>query len=104
MKLGYPHSERQRRKGSGNARCPFPCCPSKTDRDALPENLTRRVITMFNNGCGCNDIFLILILLCCCGKNDCGCYDRKGCDCCDMLVWLLLINCICGKNDCGCCK
>ncbi len=59
---------------------------------------------MFNNGCGCNDIFLILILLCCCGKNDCGCYDRKGCDCCDMLVWLLLINCICGKNDCGCCK
>ena len=106
MKLGYPHSKRRKPGGEdGSARLPVLRAPDKIklSRKAFPKS-NKEGYHDVQQGCGCNDIFLILILLCCCGKNDCGCYDRKGCDCCDMLVWLLLINCICGKNDCGCCK
>ncbi len=59
---------------------------------------------MFNN-CG-NDLFLIILLLCCCGKHDtgCGCYEKKGCDCSDLLMWYLLLNCCCGGGRDTCCK
>ena len=50
-----------------------------------------------NNGCGCDIIYLLLLLNCCGGMNFCG---MGGCD----IIWLILIlNCLCGNNTpCGC--
>ena len=59
-------------------------------------------------GNGGNDLFLIILLLCCCGcgkhDNGCGCYEKKGCDCSDLLTWYLLLNCCCGGGRDTCCK
>lgn len=63
---------------------------------------------MFNTGCG-NDIFPILILLCCSGGKTgdcgCGCYEKRGgCDCCDLVMMYLLLSCCCGGGKDGCGK
>lgn len=67
-------------------------------------------------GCGCNsgwglsggnnsccNILWIIILLCLCGNNNCGCSNGcGGCgngDNCWIIIVLLLL---CGNNGCGC--
>lgn len=74
------------------------------------------------NGCGCGNnscIWIILILLFCCGNNgigssDCGCGNDNSC------IWIILILLFCGglgnnswggcgnsrdncRDNCGCC-
>ena len=81
--------------------------------------------TYGNNGCGCGNNFIwIILLLSCCGGNNglfgggngCGNSCGNGCgmgfgggNSCEWLIWILLISCFCGggnaasNNDsCGC--
>lgn len=72
-----------------------------------------------NNGCGC-EIIWIIILLSLCGGNGTSLFGgNNGCGCgcggngislfngdnssCDWLILLLLLSCFCGGNNgCGC--
>ena len=74
--------------------------------------------TYGNNGCGCgnNFIWIILLLFCCGGNGGCGngllggmggCGNGCGNNSCEWLIWILLISCFCGGNNanndsCGC--
>lgn len=53
----------------------------------------------FGNGCGCDNIVLLLLLLNCCSGNGMGCL-------CDILPILLILCCCGGGSICGnnCCK
>ncbi len=53
-------------------------------------------------GSGCNNIWIILLLLCCSGSNN-GCgngiftnNDNNGCSC---IIWILLLSCLCGNGN-----
>lgn len=61
-----------------------------------------------DNGCGCNSIIWIILLLSCCGNgsfcgnnNGCGC-SGGGNDCCWLTLLLLFCGgCNGGGNGCG---
>ncbi len=55
-----------------------------------------------DNGCGCNSIIWIILLLSCCGGNSWG-MGRSGCDndCGNnSCIWIILLLLCCG-NGCG---
>jgi len=69
---------------------------------------------MFGGNGGFDNCLLILLLLCCCGgcgghrdgfgENGCGCGDRGGFECCDIIWLILLLSCCGGGRGGRCCK
>lgn len=57
-----------------------------------------------DNGCGCNSIIWIILLLSCCGNNG-SVFGGNGCgnDGCgnNSCIWIILLLLCCGNNGCG---
>ena len=62
-----------------------------------------------DNGCGCNNIIWIILLLGCCGGCGNGNGSFLGGNSCSEAIWIILLLCCCGGcggnnngNGCGC--